>query len=146
LSKNQSRNRGAPGEIFADYTMSRLDPVTRSSLTDQQYNAIRDVLVASSADKRHSVDIRVTLPLFFVRYYLVIVAGRDRRRLTRIEELKRSHLGNLPLGASLSLIVITLTVALFWLLLLGALYMLKRELGIDLFSDFHLLSPTGGGG
>jgi hypothetical protein len=141
-----ARKKSDSAEIFADYTLSRLTPEVRDSLSDEQYNAIRDVLLANDSSKRHAIDIRFSLPLFFARYYLVVVAGRDRRRQTRIEELKRSHLGNLPLGASLSLVVITLTVTLFWGLLIAALYLLKRELGIDLFSEFHLLVlPEGGG-
>jgi hypothetical protein len=126
-------------EIFADFTMSRIDRHARESMTEQQLIAVRQALVANSPFNRHAVDIRGSIPLFFARFYFVVLAGRDRRRKTREKELRRIYKGNVPLGYFLSFIVLSFLIALIWMALIVALYWLKREMGIDIFPNIHLL-------
>ena len=125
-------------EIFADFTISRIEHSVRINMTAQQLNAIRAALVANDRFSQHSFDLRGSVSLFFARYYFVILGGRDRRRKTRLEELRRVHKGNIPIGVWLSFVTISLLVTILWLFIFGALYLLKRELGIDLFSNIHL--------
>ena len=63
----------ASSETFADYTLSRVPRVIRESLTDEQYQAIRTSLIARDTDSRHSIDIRLTIPLFFRSYYFIFL-------------------------------------------------------------------------
>ena len=48
---------------------------------------------------RHAVNIRLSIPFFFGRFYLTIVAGRERRDTTRLKDERQKHplstLGNL---------------------------------------------------
>lgn len=51
-------------EVFADFTISRIPHKTLSSLSVEQLNDVRSALVAQSTETRHSLDIRIRLPLF----------------------------------------------------------------------------------
>ncbi len=76
---------------------------------------------------------------FFGRYYFVILGGRDRRRETRLLELKRNQYGNITLGSMFSFVIIILIITIFWISIFLVLYILKRELGIDFFPDMHMI-------
>ena len=135
----KQKKQNDSNKIFADFTMSRIDRLVRDTMTPQQLNAVRDALVANAPYSRHSVDFRGAISLFFARYYFVFLAGRDRRYKTRLQELQRAHKGNIPLGFILSFIAISFLIALLWVLAIVSLYWLKREMGIDIFPDVHLL-------
>jgi len=125
-------------EIFADFTMSRIDSDVRESLTDKQMLSIRHALIAQSEWAKHKVDVRFTLPLFFAKYYFILLSGRDRRKKTRLKEVTRSHKGNFTIGFFITLLMFSVISALFWLFLIIILYWLKVELGIDVFPNFHI--------
>lgn len=75
----------------------------RASLTDLQ----RDALVASANEcgwARHPADLRLSIPLFFKRYYLVLLAGEERRSKDRLAiERKRYPIATI---ANLGLMVV----------------------------------------
>ncbi|MEJ2214010.1 MAG: hypothetical protein P8Y20_08110 [Gammaproteobacteria bacterium] len=125
-------------EIYADFTISRIDAVVRESLTPTQLQAVRDALVANQSFKKHAVDVRGTIPLFFARFYFVILAGRDKRRKTVDKEKRRAFEGNLSFGYLLSLLFLSFIAAMVWVAILLVVYWVKIELGIDLFSSIHL--------
>ena len=133
----QDRTRES-SEVFADFTISRIPHKTLSSLSVEQLNDVRAALVAQTSETRHSLDIRIRLPLFFRAYYLVLFAGRDKRRKTHNLELNRIE--RLPVGLrrsvylliSGSLLMTALTV------FAAALYLAKSFAGIDLMPNSHL--------
>jgi hypothetical protein len=128
----------ASSETFADYTLSRVPRVIRESLTDEQYQAIRTSLIARDTDSRHSIDIRLTIPLFFRNYYFIFFAGRDRRASRYILENERWALIPSPIRMGLRYMV-SFAVSLVMLgLAFTAAYKLKQLMGIDLFPNFHL--------
>jgi hypothetical protein len=128
----------ASSETFADYTLSRVPRVIRESLTDEQYQAIRTSLIARDIDSRHSIDIRLTMPLFFRSYYFVCFAGRDRRASRYILENGRWALIPLPIRMGFHYMVsFTVSLVLIGLAFIVA-YKLKQLMGIDLFPNFHL--------
>jgi hypothetical protein len=125
-------------ETFADFTLSRVPQEVRDSLTDEQYEAIRSALIARNQYSRHSLDIRIRIPLFFRSYYVVLFAGRDRRgstyrlendRLARVPRSVRQAF-HLVIAFSLSATVVAVALA--------AAYKLKQLMGIDIFPEFHL--------
>ncbi len=62
-------------------------------------------LETPSADwsgRDHSVNIRVSLPLFFRRYYVTVVAGRELRSAERLKEESQKH----PLWTTTNTIVL----------------------------------------
>ena len=135
----------ASSETFADYTLSRVPRVIRESLTDEQYQAIRTSLIARDTDSRHSIDIRLTIPLFFRSYYFVFFAGRDRRASRYILENERWALIPSPIRMGFHYMVSFVVSLVVLGLAFIAAYKLKQLMGLDLFSNFHLpdLLPFG---
>ena len=91
---------GAP-EGAADL-LKRLPGDVAASFTTEQLAALRRAV----APARHAVDIRLSLPFLGRRHYVVLLAGRERRPLARLEAYRRSHalwtLSNIALFAVLS--------------------------------------------
>lgn len=108
--------------------LDRMPPEVVKSFTEEQLAHLHSALGARSW-KKHTVDIRSTFPVPFVkrRIYFVLLMGRNRRELTRREK---------QLSA--------LTFALFIAAFIGAstlfgilvLYLIKSALGIDIFKGF----------
>ncbi|GGF62767.1 hypothetical protein [Alteromonas lipolytica] len=134
-----SAGRNESSRIFADYTISRLAPEIRESLTNRQLNGIREAIFATQSGSHHKVDCRFTVPLFLARYYVVFLVGRDRRKKTRLLEMRRNQSGNIQLAPLMSFLLLSLLICLLWLAVFITLYWLKRELGIDIFENFHLM-------
>ncbi len=92
------------GEVRAEGLLRAIDPAVRVSLTEAQEDAIRAAARRDSW-KRHPVDLRLTLPTPFGRFYLALVAGRERRSTARLAtERKRQPLasaGNLAMLGTL---------------------------------------------
>ena len=127
-------------EIYADFTMSRIDQSVRETMTDTQLKAVREGLLANQPYKRHAIDIRGTLPFFIASFYFVILAGRDKRRKTVNKEKRRAFEGNLSMGYVLSILFLSLIGAVVWVAILLVIYWVKRELGIDFFPNTHFLN------
>lgn len=106
----------------------RLPEHLRDSFNEEQLAALRGVFGARSW-VRHRVDLRGTVRLWRNHYYFAIVAGRNKRNLTRPQQ-------NLSLIAKAALA--TLFLLFSALVGLVILYLLKSALGINLFPDFSL--------
>jgi hypothetical protein len=84
--------------------------------------------------RKHRIDVRGTVPLFFRRYYFVILIGRDTRQETlRIEAERRYKVRKINNGISAFFLLMP-----FLLLLLLLAYYLKSALGINLMPVLHL--------
>ncbi|MCU7836677.1 MAG: hypothetical protein KZQ83_15685 [gamma proteobacterium symbiont of Taylorina sp.] len=122
-------------KAFTHYVINQIKSDVRRSLTKVQLDEIKKAVSASTPLKEHPLDIRGIIPLFFFRFYFVFLLGRDHRRVTkRTEGLRRKET---DLWASITFFIIfTLP-----LLILGffVIYFIKTELGINLFSEFHLI-------
>ena len=108
------------GEITvgaAPGALARLPADILATLTEPQRQALAKVLEASGAT-RPPVDIRLTLPFPLARYFLVVVAGRDRRTAAR----NHTEANLRPLGTLGNLVFFLALVALFCVAgLVGAL-------------------------
>ena len=60
----------------------RLNPRIRASLTLEQVEELR-IAAAELHHGRHRLDLRLAIPSPFGRFYVVLFAGRDRRRTNR---------------------------------------------------------------
>lgn len=130
--------RNISADVFAAFTINQIDPTILEGMTQEQVQAIRDALIAQRRDQQHSLDLRLSIPLYFRRYYLVIVGGRDKRLGTLITERARQQSGVRFMGMSAMSVVLMVATAL---LLIGAFltaYWVKSEMGIDIFPDRHL--------
>ena len=79
--RQQRASRLSDDDFLAHY-FRRIDPAVAASFTKEQRRAIRTMFGDRGAT-RHAIDIRCTFPLGWRRFYLVFLAGRDRRRIIR---------------------------------------------------------------
>lgn len=121
-------------DAFTYHIMKNIDSNTRNSLSPLQLSAIKEAIRASQPKKKHPVDIRGVINLFFIRYYFVFLMGRDRRIYTEEIEIERRQ--NVALLGNI--IYLIFVISPFILLILIALYFLKIGLGIDLFPGKHM--------
>lgn len=125
-------------KIYAEFTISRISPEIRASLTDVQMEAIRNALIAQNTSQKHSVDVRGTIPLFFAKYYFVLFAGKDKRSSTVQKEQRRINKVPLPIRLTIYGMVLSTVFVSFSLLAFAIMYALKSFLGIDIFPKHHL--------
>jgi len=122
-------------QAFTHFVVNRIDPQIRRTLTSEQLEGIKDAIAANAPLKRHSLDLRGILPLFFARFYFVVLMGRDRRHKVKRKELFRRKESD----TLVNVIFYFFIVSPLLLLTIMALYLTKTELGIDLFPDSHLV-------
>ena len=69
-------------EVRAERLLRSIDAEVRESLTPAQLAAVRDAARFVNWDQ-HPVDLRLSLPLPFGRFFVALVAGRERRAAAR---------------------------------------------------------------
>ena len=115
-------------EPNVQHMLERMPKKVADSFSDEQLSHLNTAL-AGRRWGNHKVDVRGPISLLRSRYYFVLLAGTDKRDLSRTE----SRIGRIAMAA---------TVALFFCvsLILGLvlLYILKSWLGINLFEGFSL--------
>ena len=127
-SDSTSRATSLKLDPFVIGLKQRLPEELRESFSDEQLQGLRSAL-ATRSWARHKLDLRGTFNLWRTQYYFVVVAGRNKRSLSRAQQ-------KLSLAAKAGAI----TVFLFFSVLLGLvlLYVLKSALGIDLLPGHSL--------
>jgi len=118
---------------FLEQFFSRIPRDMAESFSDDQLLAIKRAF-ADQVGKDHSIDIRVSLPLLFRRYYMVFIAGPERRDQAR----RRRDKGTRRIAKGTN--IVFMIFLSFWgvISVLGMLYLLKSALGIDLLPDTSL--------
>jgi hypothetical protein len=119
--------------------LCRIGPETFAEFTPEQQRKLIDSISACRPLQKHPLDLRGVISIFFVRYYFVILAGRDRRRQTiRIEGSRRrkvSRTVSLVVSAIFLLLMMTLLLVVFFVIA----YLIKCQAGINIFPDKHLM-------
>lgn len=108
--------------------LARMPHEVQQSFTDDQLAHLK-VALATRGWGKHALDIRSTIKFFGHRYYYVLIAGRNRRELTRAEK-------RFSLLAKTALVSGFLCISMVLGLLV--LYLVKSALGIDLFPNYSL--------
>ena len=108
--------------------LSKMSPEMAASFSEEQLIAMNQSLGGRSW-ARHKVDLRGTLGIWRSRYYFVILAGKNRRELSRLEE---------QVGRATMAMFFALFITFSILLGLLVLYLIKSALGINLFENFSL--------
>ena len=117
---------------FTDNIIRRIDPKIRDTLSTTQVTAI--IAAIRNPEKVRPIDIRGIIPLYFARYFFVLLIGRDKRAVMEREEHMRRKKASW-LGGILFALLVSLP---FLLLLFVFLYLLKYFAGVDIVPDFHL--------
>ncbi|MDF5736939.1 MULTISPECIES: hypothetical protein [unclassified Nostoc] len=69
---------------------SKISPKIADSFTDEQVKAIQKGF-GSQVVTRHSLDIRLSIPIPGLRFYLVLLAGSERRSQQRLQNEKGKY-------------------------------------------------------
>ncbi len=69
----------------------RFGQETREGLSDSSSASVRKAPGGEPWGNDHPVNIRLSIPLLFTRYYLTVVAGKERRHPERRENERRKH-------------------------------------------------------
>jgi hypothetical protein len=105
-----------PSERLVLGLLAQMPPEVRCRFDAAQVEALREAARRSQWG-RHPLDIRLGLPLFAQRYYLVIVGGRERRSPERRRRDREEHPllrpGHLALAALLATLALGI-VGLAW--------------------------------
>ncbi len=121
-------------DAFTDSIINKIDPEVYQTFNPAQIEAMVEAISACRPLAKHPIDLRGILPLFFSRFYFVLLMGRDRRSETQRIEAERRRRGAFMGGLFLAMCLMSPLV----LILLFAAYILKSVMGIDIFPDKHL--------
>jgi hypothetical protein len=100
----------------------------RESFTELQLAHLRNAVGARKWGS-HRIDFRTTFGFFSYRYYLVLLAGKNIRTISRQQQ---------KLQLFMNAMLLTFFIVFCTLLGLLVLYLLKSALGINLFENFSL--------
>ena len=65
----------------AEKILDQIDPAVRKTFSQEQLTAIRTSIYQNlPSKKKHSLDVRGTIPLFFRRIYFIFSSGKDKRK------------------------------------------------------------------
>ncbi len=106
----------------------RLEQETREELSGNSSVSTRKAPGGEPWGNDHPVNIRLTIPLLFGRYYVTLVAGKERRSGERLASERKKHplmkLGNLAVMAACGTICGLLALSMFQL---ATAYILLRS-------------------
>lgn len=115
------------GPFIYGRMLRRLPAPIRESLTREQLAAISDALIPDPPT--HAIDYRVSVPFFGKRFYITLLAGRERRSLARLAREAQLRAKHIAMFYSVILLFLG-CVSVIGLALLG--YVTKSALDIDL--------------
>lgn len=87
--------------------MGQMPPNLARSFTDSQREALQSAL-ANTIWQKHAVDIRLSIPLLIQRYYVVFVAGPEKRSEERRQQERGQRSVSIPRQMAMAAVVTTL--------------------------------------
>lgn len=121
-------------DAYTQNVMNSIEPTVFKTLNLVQLEAIRQSVSANAPFRKHSIDIRGSIPLYITKFYFVFLIGKDRRSSTREKEIHRKEIAKGVSILGFIYIILTLSIPILFIFL----YALKSFLGIDIFPDRHL--------
>ena len=100
----------------------------RATFTPEQLAALAQASVPVNAP--HLIDYRVSVPLFGKRFYVTLLAGRERRSLSRLAAEGQIRFAQIT---TLYAMFLGLGMAAILVAIVLVLYFVKAALGLDLF-------------
>lgn len=108
--------------------LSKMPPDIAESFSEEQLIAMNKAIGGRSW-ARHKVDVRGTINIWRTSFYFVVLAGKNRRELSRLEQ---------QVGRATMALMFALFITFSVLSGLLILYLIKSALGINLFENFSL--------
>ncbi|MFM2061367.1 MAG: hypothetical protein RLZZ507_1037 [Cyanobacteriota bacterium] len=104
--------------------LARIPAEISATFTDAQIAELKKVFEQQN-NNSSAVDMRVSIPFFKRRFYLVLLMGKEKRSLQRLKNSKFKVIN--------SFVGTTYILAMISTILLGSLYIIERQLKIDAF-------------
>lgn len=123
---------------YTHAVLQKLGVDTLNSFTEEQREKLIESISACRPLQKHPVDLRGVVSFFFVRFYFVVLVGRDRRKKTKLEEVSRRKKTGIAGGIISGILVITLVTIILLVVFFILAYGLKSALGINIFPEKHL--------
>ena len=122
------------GDPFSDNIIYGIPEQVRESFSNNQMNALISSLQKERSRGKHIIDARFLIPLYFVRFYVVFIFGKDKRKKVQktITERRQSTSSLTSLFFS-GLLVINGTILLS-MLVLFLIYIVNALLGMEISS------------
>ncbi len=108
--------------------MARIPHPLRASFSPEQLAALAQASVPVNSP--HAIDYRVSFPLFGKRFYVTLLAGRERRSLSRLAAEGQIRFAQIT---TLYAMFVGLGLAAMLIGIVMLLYFVKAALGLDLF-------------
>lgn len=123
MPRNRLTKKSSKNDTFLQQFFVRISPQVAATFSDAQLTELQKVF-SERVNKRHAVDIRLSIPFTKKRFYLVFLLGKEKK-------LKQNRKDTIftPVN-SILLIGYCLVLITF---LLGALYIIEIMLGINTF-------------
>ncbi|MEA5553606.1 hypothetical protein VB713_21955 [Anabaena cylindrica UHCC 0172] len=122
FNKRSTQNH-LPNDPFVQKILARIPAQTAATFTDTQLTELKRVFI-DRVSNPSPVDIRLSIPFFKRRFYLVLLIGKEKRSQQRLKN-SNFQIVNGFLSTIYSLAIISF--------LLGMLYYIGRELKINAF-------------
>ncbi|KKL63950.1 hypothetical protein LCGC14_2169990 [marine sediment metagenome] len=106
--------------------LNRMPNEVQDSFTEDQLAHLK-VAIGARQWGKHAVDCRGVIKFFKYRYYFVLLAGRNRRELSKKEQ-KIAAISQAITISIFSFVVVTVALLM--------VYLVKSALGIDIFSNY----------
>ncbi|MEM9452476.1 MAG: hypothetical protein AAGA75_28710 [Cyanobacteria bacterium P01_E01_bin.6] len=111
-----------PPDIFATFSIDQL-------------TALEDAITQTW--RNHPIDVRLTIPLLWQKFYVVVVAGPERRSKERLKEERDTH----PIWKPSNLIFIILIISLAIGLIVGVMQLNQLNQNFSNQADFPTSVP-----
>jgi len=132
-----------------DFEKLKIDPYTHAvlqklgvdalnSFTEEQRQKLIESISACRPLQKHPVDLRGVISFFFVRFYFVILIGRDKRKKTKQVEVSRRKTTGIAGGITSGIFTVTLVTLILLVVFFILAYGLKSAMGINIFPEKHL--------
>ncbi|MCX7992923.1 MAG: hypothetical protein N2651_04555 [Fimbriimonadales bacterium] len=123
-------------DVYTQHLWEALPADALRNLTPEQYHALKRAL--QTQQKRHWLDIRGVIPLFFTQFYFVFLLGPDRRRETQEVLFERRAAVREGTAKLVGGVALTIFLTLLSLSALAVWYVFKCIVGADVLPGFSL--------
>lgn len=125
-------NQSSKANSLFERIFARLSPEIAATFTSEQVEGLRRAIDKLSW-KRHAIDLRLSVPFPVRSFYLVILAGPERRSRKRLRAEKHRY----PIWTPTNILVLAVFVSLMVLSVLGVLQFLFPTLASLDLSEPH---------
>lgn len=117
---------------FIEQFFARIPPKTAATFNPTQLEILKQTF-GSRASKKHTVDLRLSMPFIQGSFYWVLLMGREKRGRDRLQQERRKH----PLWTVANGLVISGFFLMIATALLGTVFILKEQADIQINPDIN---------